>query len=128
MNDLSASLNNHKLPVRLKVVPATDWSGDIQSPPCHIQELARSLARVQEELRIMRQEAIAKVHKAIAVLGSYDRISMPPATKQILSELAGALDEMSSLEIEVLPRPEHFVAIADRLNRLNEKLLEQHTF
>ncbi len=70
----------------------------------------------------MRREAIAIIKKAIEGLGSLDRSSRPAAAEQLLSELEGALDELNSLEIEVLPRPEHVFAIAERLKQLNEKL------
>ena len=70
----------------------------------------------------MRQEAIALVKKAIEGLGSLDRSSRPPAAEQLLSELKGALDELNSLEIDGLPRPESVFAIAERLRQLNAKL------
>ena len=120
--------NNQKLPVRGNIVPATDWSVEIQSHPRRIQGLARSLTRKQEQFRRMRQEAIAIVNKAIVVLDSIDLSSMPPAAEQLLSELEGALDELNALEIEVLPRPEDLFAIVYRLNQLNEKLQDQSNF
>ena len=121
MNDDRASSGNHTVTMRQNVVPATDRPVSIQSHPRRIQGLARSLAREQEELGIMRQEAIALVKKAIEGLGSFDRSSRPPVAEQLLSELEDALDELNSLEIEVLPRPEHVFAIAERLKQLNAK-------
>ena len=122
MDDDRSSSRTSAVLVRPKAVTATDRSVSIQSHPRRIQGLARSLARGQEELRIMQREAIAMVEKAIEGLGSLDRSSMPPAMEQLLSELEGALDELNSLEIEVLPRPEIVFAIAERLRLLNAKL------
>lgn len=106
-------------PMRREPTAARRPSEELRSHPKRMEGLTRVMARRQEELWGMQREAIIALQEAISRLGTVDRCSRPGVAGELLTELEAALDEVRSIEHDMLPRPEHLFAIADRLRRLN---------
>lgn len=109
-------------PGRSEPTTGRGQSAGLQIHPKRMEGLTRGMARCQEELRGMRREAMIALEDAISQLGALDRCSRPGVESELLADLKAALDEVRILDHDTLPRPEHFFAIADRLDRLNEML------